>query len=73
MISHILFGFIAVWYPWVGIIALAYQLGQYVFNVRVFPVEGRILEGNTIQHTGLKIAEMVLGYSIGYALRYMQS
>jgi hypothetical protein len=64
-LSHIFFGFIAVWFPWVGILAVTYQVLQLAFNVRVFPVEGRILPGNTWQHTGLKLAEMGLGYGIG--------
>jgi hypothetical protein len=63
--SHIFFGFAAVWFPWVGILAVTYQVLQFVFNVRVFPVEGRILPGNTWQHTALKLAEMGLGYGIG--------
>lgn len=62
---HILFGFIAAWFPLFGIAALAYQVGQYAFNVRVFPVEGTIRPGNTFQHTAKKIAEMGIGYSIG--------
>lgn len=64
-ISHIFFGFIAVLYPIIGILALVYQLGQLYFNVRVFPVEGRILPGNSVKHTGLKLFEMAIGYLIG--------
>jgi hypothetical protein len=67
-LSHFLFGFLAVWFPLVGILALAYQLGQWWFNVRVFPVEGKILPGNSIQHTGLKLFEMGIGYTIGYLI-----
>ena len=67
--SHIFFGFVAVWFPWVGILAVAYQVLQFVFNVRVFPVEGRILPGNTWQHTGLKLAEMALGYVAALLIR----
>ena len=67
--SHIFFGFVAVWFPWVGILAVAYQVLQFVFNVRVFPVEGRILPGNTWQHTGLKLSEMALGYVAALLIR----
>jgi hypothetical protein len=63
--SHLFFGFIAVWFPLVGILALVYQLGQYVFNIRAFPVEGRIEPGNSWQHTGLKLFEMAVGYLAG--------
>lgn len=75
MISHVLFGFLAVWYPLIGIVAVLYQLAQYMMNVRVFPIEGRILYGNTAHHTALKLAEMGIGYGIGYSMRhrYFQS
>jgi hypothetical protein len=68
-ISHILFGFIAVWFPLVGVLAVAYQLLQFVFNVRTFPVEWRIKKGNSVAHTGLKLIDMVVGYALGSLLR----
>jgi hypothetical protein len=68
-LSHILFGFAAAWVPIIGILAVAYQLLQYVFNVRTFPVEWRIEKGNSVAHTGLKLAEMGLGYAIGFLLQ----
>jgi hypothetical protein len=68
-ISHILFGFAAVWFPIIGILAVAYQLLQYVFNVRTFPVEWRIEKGNSVAHTGLKLAEMALGYTFGSIIK----
>ncbi len=68
-LSHMLFGFAAVWYPIIGILAITYQLLQFAFNVRTFPVEGRIEKGNSVAHTGLKLAEMAGGYALGYLLR----
>ena len=70
--SHILFGFLAVWYPIVGIVAVLYQLGQFVFNVRVFPVEGRIEPGNSVEHTGLKLFEIAVGYLAGFLIHRLQ-
>ena len=64
-LSHLMFGFLAVWYPLIGFLALIYQLGQYIYNVRVFPVEGKILPGNSLQHTAVKLGEMAVGYVIG--------
>ena len=55
--------------PPFGVAALTYQVGQYAFNVRVFPVEGTIRPGNTFQHTAKKIAEMGIGYSIGLLVK----
>ena len=68
-LSHILFGFAAVWFPIIGILAVVYQLAQFAFNVRTFPVEWRIEKGNSVAHTGLKLAEMTLGYALGFLLR----
>jgi hypothetical protein len=68
--SHLLFGFLAVWFPLVGILAVLYQIGQYMFDVRVFPVERRIEPGNSLQHTGLKLFEMAVGYLAGVLVRY---
>jgi hypothetical protein len=69
--SHVGIGFAAVWYPLVGILAILYQVGQLLFNVRVFPVEGKILQGNSIQHTIKKLSEIGLGYGIGYLMKNM--
>ena len=68
-ISHILIGFIAVWVPTIGILAVIYQLLQFAFNVRTFPVEGCIKKGNSVVHTGLKLAEMAVGYALGSLIR----
>jgi hypothetical protein len=68
-LSHLLFGFLAVWYPLIGFLALMYQLGQFIYNVRVFPVEGKILQGNSLHHTAVKIGEMAIGYVIGLVLK----
>ncbi len=70
MVSHILFGFLAVWYPWIGVTAVTYQLLQYILNVRVFPIERRILHENTAMHTALKLAELGIGYALGYYVRF---
>lgn len=66
MIIHFLLGFIANWIPAIGIVAVLYQILQFVANIRTFPMEFRIESGNSIPHTGLKLLEIALGYSIGY-------
>jgi hypothetical protein len=68
-ISHILIGFIAVWYPILGVIGVIYQLAQYILNVRFFPVEGTWRPGNNLYHTGIKLLEMGLGYILGYIIK----
>ena len=58
-------GFVAVWIPLVGGLAVAYQLTQYILDIRFFPVEFKVAKGNNIMHTGVKLGEMVLGYILG--------
>jgi hypothetical protein len=67
--SHYSIGFLAVWFPIVGILALVYQLGQLIFDVRVFPVEGKILSGNSFHHTTVKLSEIAIGYLAGTGVK----
>lgn len=63
--THLLMGFAAAWYPFIGVLAIVYQLGQLVFNVRIFARELRILKGNSVAHTFVKLLEIGLGYLLG--------
>jgi hypothetical protein len=58
-------GFLSAWIPMIGVLALVYQLGQLVFDVRVFPLEWKIEHGNSIEYTALKLSEIGIGYVIG--------
>ena len=69
MFIHIFFGFIAVWVPSIGVLAVLYQILQFIFNVRTFPFELTIKPGNSITHTGLKLIEMAIGYSLGLLVK----
>ena len=64
-IIHILLGFVAAWIPLIGGLAVAYQLTQYILDIRFFPVEFKVAKGNNILHTGVKLGEIVLGYITG--------
>jgi hypothetical protein len=68
-LSHIAFGILGAFQPIVLALVLAYQLGQYSWNVRVFPLEGRIEKGNTWQHTSVKLYEVLLGFVAGLLLK----
>lgn len=72
-LSHLIIGFISAWIPIIGLLALLYQIGQLVFDVRVFPLEWKIQHGNSIEYTMLKISEMAIGYSIGLIARWHQT
>ena len=64
-LSHVATGFMAAYYTWVGVVAIIYQLTQLILNVRFFPAEWKILPGNSIEHTLLKLTEIFVGYIIG--------
>ena len=68
-VSHLALGFAAAWYPVVGAVMVVYQLLQLALNVRFFLFEMKIREGNTWQHTALKLSEVGLGYVIGLYVR----
>ena len=65
-ISHIGIGFIAAWYPIIGVIGIIYQLAQLILNIRFFPLQFSWAKGNNIHHTTVKLLEMLLGYCLGY-------
>lgn len=69
MVSHLAIGFVAAWIPLLGILAILYQLYQYAFGIRIFPVEGVIQKGNSISHTSLKLAEIGVGYLGGKGVK----
>ena len=64
-VIHICIGCISTVFPLFGILAWIYQIGQYIFNVRTFPIEMRIEKGNSFLHTQSKLNEMEVGYLMG--------
>jgi len=66
---HMMFGFVAVWYPAIGLLALAWQLAQYVTKTRIFAVEMKLEKGNSAEHTLLKLGEIALGYMVGSLIK----
>jgi len=69
VLFHMLFGFSAVWFPTIGILALLWQLGQYITKVRIFAVEMKIEKGNSVEHTLIKLSEIIAGYVVGYCIK----
>ena len=67
--THVLTGFAAAWYPFVGVVAILYQLLQLAANVRVFARELKILKGNSVAHTTVKLMEIGLGYIVGHLVK----
>lgn len=68
-LSHFVTGFIAAYFPIIGVFAILYQLGQYYYGVRLFPLEGKIVKGNSAYITFTKIAQLSIGYLIGILLK----
>lgn len=64
-VSHVLIGFIAVWFPVLAVLMVAYQIAQYMFDVRFFLFSLEFKKGNSFEHTFMKLAEMGLGYGLG--------
>lgn len=64
-VTHVLLGFIGSQYPAILFLAVAYQLLQYFWNIRFFVFQGRIEKGNSLQHTGLKLFEILIGFLLG--------
>jgi hypothetical protein len=69
VLSHFVTGFIGAYYPIIAILGLLYQLGQYYYGVRVFPLEGKIIKGNSPYITSVKITQLAVGYLIGALLK----
>ena len=68
-LSHIVLGICIAWFLWLAVPVVGYQVGQYAYDVRIFPLEGVIESGNTFQYTGLKLFEVGVGYCIGTLLK----
>ena len=62
-------GIVGAWYPIVLILAIVYQLLQYILDIRFFIFEITIRSGNSLIHTSMKLFEIFIGYILGYLLK----
>ena len=67
---HVVFGFVAFHYTWVGIIFVMYQLLQLFLHKRFFVFQGKIKDGNSVRHTALKLGEFLVGMLIAKSLTH---
>ena len=67
---HIITGLLGAWFPIILVLGIVYQLFQYILDVRFFFFEWKVRKGNSIDHTSVKIVEMLIGYSVGLLIRY---
>ena len=62
VLIHIISGAIGYFIPVLLYLVIAYHVLQYVFNTRFFVFEMAFRDGNSIEHTALKLAEVAIGY-----------
>ena len=65
---HVVAGFLAFHYTWVGIVFVMYQLVQLFLNKRFFVFEGKIKDGNSARHTAFKLGEFLIGMLIAFVI-----
>lgn len=61
-ISHIVCGMISFYYPSIGFLFIVYQLIQLYINKRFFLLELKLKDGNSVDHTLVKLTEFFIGY-----------
>jgi hypothetical protein len=62
VIIHVLSGFIGFFYPTVFILSILYHFLQYALNIRLFLFELTYRKGNSLEHTGVKLLEVLSGF-----------
>lgn len=64
VLIHVLSGVIVYFIPAIIIPILIYHGLQYFMNVRFFIFQGEIRPGNSLEHTLVKLLEVLAGYSL---------
>jgi hypothetical protein len=65
---HVLTGIIGYFYPILLVLSVAYHFLQYVLGVRFFVFSGTYEDGNSLEHTSVKLLEIACGYLIAKQL-----
>ena len=66
---HVLSGIVGYVYPAILVAVFAYHILQYYLDVRFFAFDREILEGNSLEHTMLKLSEVGIGYILAAIMR----
>jgi hypothetical protein len=64
VIIHVLSGVLAYFIPVIIPLVVFYHGLQYMMDVRLFGFQGEIREGNSFEHTLVKLLEILAGYII---------
>jgi len=70
LIIHVALGTISVFYTPILWAFLGYQFLQLILNKRFFLFELRVKDGNSLEHTVVKLIEFFVGFFIGKVLQY---
>jgi hypothetical protein len=62
VVIHVLSGSLAYFLPAIIPFLLLYHVIQFIHNVRFFGLQGEIREGNSFEHTLVKLLEILAGY-----------
>jgi len=71
LLIHIFLGIISVFYTPLVWIFLGYQFLQLILKKRFFLFEWRIKNGNSIEHTVVKLIEFFIGFLIGILIAFI--
>jgi hypothetical protein len=66
VLIHILLGFFAFYYSDLIVAFLGYQLIQLFLDIRLFLFAWKIEQGNSLEHTLVKLGEFGFGYLIAF-------
>lgn len=62
IVIHTLSGFIGYFFPILLLIVVLYHLLQYFLDLRLFFFDLNYKPGNSLEHTSLKLFEVLIGY-----------
>jgi hypothetical protein len=65
---HIIIGMISYQNMYYGILFIIYQLSQLYLQKRFFLMEWTIKEGNSVEHTLVKLGEWAIGWIVAFLL-----
>lgn len=72
VVIHILSGVIGYFFPVVLLIMVLYHFLQYFLEVRFFIFDLNYKTGNSIEHTCVKLFEVLIGYLLAFAVMYVR-
>jgi len=62
VLIHVLSGIVCYFLPAIIPVVVGYHVLQYLLDIRFFGLEGKIRRGNSLEHTAVKLLEVLAGY-----------